>query len=148
MEWPAVVTAISTAAIAILIALPMFASLPLLRDARRVVGSLQRLTETLNTHASPALQSARSAVDEAKRMVETVRMEVEGVAGTSRDLRTRVTEVADDAGERLQEVGALLEILQEEVEETVLDVAAALRTTRRSTSVLGAMKRALLGRRR
>ena len=52
------------------------------------------------------------------------------------------------AEERLQDVGTLLDILHEEVEDTVLDVAAALRTTRRGVSVFGAMKRALLKRRR
>ena len=41
---------------------------------------------------------------------------------------------------------ALIDVLQYEVEETALDIAAAMRTTRRGTTVLRAMKRAFLGR--
>jgi hypothetical protein len=42
----------------------------------------------------------------------------------------------------------LLDVLHEEVEETVLDVAALLRTTRRGSGVARALKRVVLGRRK
>ena len=67
---------------------------------------------------------------------------------TSRDLRARLQRAADAAEGRLGDLEALLDVLYEEVEETALDVASALRTTRRGASVLSAMKRAFLRRSR
>ena len=64
---------------------------------------------------------------------------------TSRDIRTRVGNAADAAESRLLDLEALLDVVQEEVEETVLDVAAALRTTRRGSTILRSMKRIFLG---
>jgi hypothetical protein len=147
LEWTAVVTALSTAAIALLIAVPAVASVFVFAELKRAIAAMHRLVETLNRDAGPALQTARQAIDDAGTMVTSLRGEVEQIAGTSKEIRLRVVRAADAAEERLQDVGTLLDILHDEVEDTVLDVAAALRTTRRGVSVFGAMKRAFRRRR-
>ena len=48
---------------------------------------------------------------------------------------------------RLQDLDALVEVLQEEAEETALDVAALVRTVRRTGGVLGAARRMMRRRR-
>lgn len=141
MEWPAVVTAISTAAIALLLALPAVASFMLFRELRRAVGALERFGDTIQREVVPAIQSARGIAEQATQIATTVRTEVNGLVETSQDLRGRVTRAADATEDRLNDLEALLDVLYEEVEETALDVAAALRTTRRGVSVLGAVKR-------
>ena len=148
MDWPEVVTAISTAVIAILLALPAVASFFLFRELRRAVRTLERFGDTLEKEVVPAVQSARGVVEQASQVAVTVRTEVEGMAETSRDLRARVKRAADATEERLADLETLLDVLYEEVEDTALDVAAALRTTRRGASVFSAMKRAFFRRSR
>lgn len=141
MEWPAVVTAISTAVIALLLALPAVASFLLIRELRRAVRTMERFGETVRNEVLPAVQATRGIVDQASQIAASVRGEVDGILQTSQDLRGRVTRAADSTEDRLNDLEALLDVLYEEVEETALDVAAALRTTRRGVSVISAMKR-------
>jgi hypothetical protein len=146
MPWTDVVTAISTAVIAVLLALPALASFLLFRELRRAVRALERFSETLHKEIVPALQSARGVVEQANQLAGTVRSEVDAVIQTSRDLRTRVKRAANVAELRLTDLETLLDVVYEEVEDTALDVAAALRTTRRGAGVFSAMKRAFLRR--
>jgi len=86
--------------------------------------------------------------NDATRVVGSVRDEVEQIVATSRDLRTRVSGAAGALEERVRDLEAVLDVLQEEVEETALDVAAALRATRRGASLLRGLKRVFLRGRR
>jgi hypothetical protein len=65
---------------------------------------------------------------------------------SSKDLRARIRRATNAAEVRLSDLETLLDIVYEEVEDTALDVAAALRTTRRGAGVFAAMKRAFLRR--
>jgi hypothetical protein len=142
MEWPAVLTAVSTAAIAVLLALPAVASFLLFRELRRAVRALERFGDTVQREVLPAVQSARGVAEQATQIAAKIRGEVDGLVETSEDLRGRVKRAADATEDRLNDLEALLDVLYEEVEDTALDVAAALRTTRRGVSVIGAVKRA------
>jgi uncharacterized protein YoxC len=146
MPWTQVVIAISTAIIAILLTLPALASFFLFRETRRAVALLERSAETLQKEIVPSLQSARGLLQQANQVAGTVRGEIEAVVGTSRDLRGRVKRAADAAEARLTDLEALLDVVYEEVEDTALDVASALRTTRRGAGMFSAMKRAFLRR--
>jgi len=141
MEWPAVVTAIATATIAILLALPAIASFLLFRELRKAMRTLEKFGETIQRDVVPVIQSARGIAEQATQIATTVKTEVGGLVETSQDLRGRVKRAADATEDRLSDLEALLDVLYEEVEATALDVAAALRTTRRGVSVLGAVKR-------
>jgi len=145
--WMAVVTAVSAAVIAFSLVVLIVALVLVLRQLLTVSRQVEHLVETVDRDARPALASVRRTADEAGRVAEVVRGEVEAYAGTSRKLRGRVERFADSLEERLLEFETLLDVLQEELEATVLDVAAVLRTTRRGSGVLQAVKRAVLGRR-
>jgi hypothetical protein len=54
----------------------------------------------------------------------------------------------DRIEDRLVDLDTLVDVVQEEVEETVLDVSAALRTTRRGSALAGTVKRLLFGKSR
>jgi hypothetical protein len=86
--------------------------------------------------AGPALSDVRGLLD-------TIRTEAEAITGTSRALRERIVAAADAAGERLSDLGAVLDVMQEEVEDTALDVAATVRNVRRGLSVWRLGRRAL-----
>jgi len=146
MGWAEVVTAISTAIIA-LVALGL--GFVLLRSIGEVVGlrrGIERVVQLLDRDARPALESAKAMVEDAAKVVSSVRSETEGIVRSSKDVRDRLEQLIHRTEERLQDLDTLIDIVQYEVEETALDVAAALRTTRRGASVIRTMKRAFLGR--
>lgn len=109
---------------------------------------LRRLGRVLDRDGQPVLQAARAVAEDAGKIVSQLRGEVEQVVAASRALRVRVSGAAESLDDRARDLEAVLDILQDEVEETALDVAAALRATRRGTTVIRAVKRAFLRGRR
>ena len=136
-----VLTAISVAIIALMFVVLAIAALLSLRDVARLSRRLEGFTAALERDGPAMLDGARS-------VVSNLRDEVSQIVASSREVRERITRTAGSLEERVQDFEAVLDVLQDEVEETALDVAAALRATRRGTSLLGAMKRALLRGRR
>src|SRR5438309_895861 len=88
-------------------------------------------------------QLAGPAVSDVRQLIATIRTEAEGLAGTSRELRGRIVKAADAAEARLQDLDALLDVVQEEVESAVLDVTATLRGVRRGIWLVDWGRRAL-----
>ena len=140
--WTAVVVALALSVIAIVAVIFLVAQIQYLKELQRLAARFEALLTTLDRDARPALNSLRSTAEEGNRLVTLVRAEAEALADTTRGLRSRVEGAADRLGERFAEFETLADLLQDEVEETVLDVAAALRTTRRGAGILGTMKRA------
>ncbi|MCH6547202.1 MAG: hypothetical protein IH798_02040 [Gemmatimonadetes bacterium] len=142
MGWAEVVTAIAAAIIAVIALGLVVYAVPLLRQASRTSAALERFLER---DSRPLLENARSVVSEASQIASKLRLEIDGVIETSQDIRGRVKNAVDATEDRLLDLEALLDVLQEEMEDTVLDVAAAVRTTRRGTAVFRTMKRVFLG---
>ena len=84
---------------------------------------------------------------DARALAARLRLEVESYADLSADARSRMQGAMTAVQTRLEDLDALAEVLQEEVEETALSAASLLRTVRRSGSVFGAARRALRRRR-
>jgi hypothetical protein len=76
---------------------------------------------------------AGPAVTDVRQLVSAIRSETEALVGTSGDIRGRIVRAADAAEARLNDLDALLDVVQEEVEETALDVAATLHDVRAGT---------------
>lgn len=70
------------------------------------------------------------AVADVRHMVRSIRAEADALVGTSRDVRVRIIQAADAAEARLTDLDALMDVVQGEVEQTALDVAATLRDAR------------------
>ncbi len=148
MEWPAVLTAVSTMLIALMMLVLGVGGIVFMRDLVKLLNRLESAVGSLEHDARPALESARRAADEANKMFGTLRGEIDAVADTSRELRFKLSRAVDAVEDRLLDLDALVEVAQSELEETVLDVAAALRTGRRSKTIFKSIKRALGGRSR
>ena len=146
--WPSVVTALSTLVIALVVVGLVLAMLILLRRVTALSASMTRVLETVERDARPTIESVRRTAEEANRLGVAIRTEVEGFAGTSRRLRDRVERTSRALEERFSDLETLLDILQDEVEETVLDLAAVMRTTRRGAGLFQAARRVILGRKR
>jgi len=91
---------------------------------------------------------AGPAVGDVRQLVGAIRTEADSLVGTSRELRGRIISAADAAEARLAALDALFEVVQEEVETTVLDVAATFRTMRRGLSLLEWGRRTLKRRKK
>jgi len=146
MAWAEAVTAVSTAIIAVLLLAMAVAALSLLRDFRDLMRTAQRTIDTLERDARPALLAAKSITEDASKVVASFKDEAGDIAESVHDVRERFEVMIDRTEERLQDLDALIDVVHYEVEETALDIAAALRTTRRGATVVRAMKRAFLGR--
>lgn len=119
--WVGVVTAISlgvmaVAVIALAVALALAA-----RQAMRFFKLFEQL--------------AGPAVNDVRQLIGTIRTETESLVGTARDIRLRIVQAADAAEARLADVDALIDVVQEEVEDTALELAAGLRKARRGLSL-------------
>ncbi len=119
--WVGVVTAISLGVIALAIVAVSVALVLTARHATRFF----RLFEQL----------AGPAVTDVRQLIGAIRSETESLVGTARDMRLRIVRAADAAEARLADVDALLDVVQEEVEDTALEVAAGLRKARRGLTL-------------
>lgn len=147
MVWAEAVSAIALAVIAVVLAVCGVAWLRWLRELERLAGGIERLVTALDLEARPAITSVRSLADDASGIVRTIKAEVDHYRDRSEDVRERVAKLLDGIEDRVRDLEAVIDIVQFEIEESALDFAAALRTTRRSASILKAMKHALFGRR-
>jgi len=84
---------------------------------------------------------------DAKSATARLKGELDGYADLATETRLKLKRGVDTVEGRLQDLDALVEVLQEEAEETALDVAALVRTVRRSGGLLGAARQAMRRRR-
>jgi len=84
---------------------------------------------------------------DARAATARLKGELEGFADLATETRVKLRRGVETVEGRLTDLDALVEVLQEEAEETALDVAAFVRTVRRSGHVLGAARRAMTRRR-
>lgn len=145
--WPLIIIAVSTSVIALAVLVMLVGILGALRQLGQLSERMTRVVESLDRDARPTLESVRRTAEDAGEVVHTIRDEVRSLGSTSKDLRTRVERTAAAIEERFIEFDTLLDLLQDELEETVLDVSALLRTTRRGTGLMRGIRR-VLGRRR
>ena len=132
--WVAVVTALSLAVVALAVIVIAVSSVVAALGLRAFLRILREL--------------AAPAVGDVRQLVASIRNEAEGLVGTSRALRARIVGAADAAERRLADLDALFEVVQAEVETTVLDVAATVRLVRRGLSLADWGRRALKRRRK
>ncbi|MEK7667660.1 MAG: hypothetical protein AAB409_03340 [Gemmatimonadota bacterium] len=85
---------------------------------------------------------------DAKKAAARLKTEVDGFADLSGETRKKLRRAVTKVEDRLSDLDALVEILQEEAEDTALDVAALVRTARHPLSVFGVARAALRARRR
>jgi hypothetical protein len=111
-------------------------------------GRLEHLVDWIDKEAQPTVELARTVLEDTAHITAVVKGETKDFAETADKIRAGLLSVRDAAEERLQDLDTLLEVVQEEVEDTMLDVASALRTTRRGARVFKKVKRAFLGRSR
>ncbi len=127
--WVAVVAAISLAILAL-------AAIAIAVSSVAAALGVRAFLRVLRDLAGPA-------VGDVRQLVGSIRTEADSLVGTSRELRERIVKAADAAQTRLADLDALFEVVQEEVESTVLDAAASVRMVRRGLALVDWGRRAL-----
>ncbi|MDH4131276.1 MAG: hypothetical protein OEW17_04890 [Gemmatimonadota bacterium] len=100
---------------------------------------LHTAIESLRTEFSPALGAIHALSGETSRLATIIGNEAEELVKASQSLRHGLRE-------RLHNLEAIYEVLEEEVEETAIDVAVTLRTFRSGRGWFARIRRLLLGR--
>ncbi len=123
----------------------------LLAILSRLVGPLRRATavlESVQDDVKRSLAGVHRITEQAQDLLVVVRQEAGAFAQTSKRLRRQVVRGADRLQAKLQDLETLYDVVHEEVEDTALDVAAALRSVRRGNGMLGRVRRLLVPGRR
>ena len=138
--------------IAISLAIMALAWVVLFAAAAVTVVALEKRIDTMSDNLSGLRQDLGGMVEGARRVAEQgesivslVREEGEAYVETSRRFRRRLDHGIDRFSERAADLDALYEVVHEEVEDTALRFASALRTARLSTGIIA---KALRRRRR
>jgi uncharacterized protein YoxC len=127
---------IALAFVAIALALAMTA-----RQAAQEMRQLSGVMESLRADLAPALGAVAAVSNEGQRLAGIVGDEAEALVKASRALR-------EGLQERVANIEAIYEVLEEEIEETALEVAVTLRTVRSGAGWFGRLRRLLGGGRR
>jgi uncharacterized protein YoxC len=102
------------------------------RTLRKVDAALDGIGQDLR----PVLDRARAVGENLNFIVMSLRKEVDRVSDTVAVANDRLEEVLEAAEERVQELGALLDVVQGEVEDTLLTATSTLRGIRAGARML------------
>jgi hypothetical protein len=106
------------------------------------------LVDSLQDNAQQTLTAARRLTEQAQDLMVLVRHEAGAFAETGRRVRRKVVRGIDRVEERLADLETLYDVVHDEVEDTALDVAAALRSARQGNGMIGRVRRLLVPSRR
>lgn len=113
----------------------------------KVAGQLNHVSELtagLREDVSRTLRRGRRLLRRSEDVVGIVGQEASALAHASRRLRRKVERGSERIESRLEDLEALYDVVHEEVEDTALDVAAAMRSLRRRDGMIGRFRRLLV----
>lgn len=131
------ILALSFLGMAIAVAVAAFKALEQVKKVGALVDGLQ-------DDLSRTLKGVRNLAEQAQDVMVLVRHEAGAFAQTARRLRRKMVRGADRIEAKLEDLETLYDVVQAEVESTSLDMAAALRSVRRGTGMLGRVRRILV----
>jgi hypothetical protein len=146
-SWVGPTMAISLALIALSV---IGAAIAVIVVALRVSEQVKRVAhvvEGLQGDVAQMLQTARRLTEQGQDLVVLLRHEAGAFSETARRVRRKVTRGVDRLEGKLSDLETLYDLVHAEVEDTALDVTAALRSVRRGNGVLGRVRRLLVPQR-
>jgi MFS superfamily sulfate permease-like transporter len=147
-DWVGPTVAISLVVIAVSIlgvaAVLAYAALRMMKETRKVSTMIQGYQEDV----AQTLAGGRRLTDQAQDVLVLLRQEIGSFTQTSRRIRRKLIRGVDNIEAKLVDLETLYDLVHDEVEDTALDVAAALRTSRQGDGMLGRVRRMIVPSRR
>jgi hypothetical protein len=147
-DWVGPTVAISLVVIAVTVvgvaAVQAYTALRLVEEARKLSTMIRGHQEDV----AQAIAGARRLTDQGQDLLVLVRQEIGAFTQTSRRIRRKLVRGVDNIEAKLVDLETLYDLVHEEVEDTALDVAAALRTSREGNGMLGRVRRLIVPSRR
>jgi len=98
----------------------------------------------LKSDLDETLSGIRQLTGQGQELMSVVRLEAGAFVQTGRRIRRKVSRGVDRVERRLEDLEALYDVVHEEVEDSALDVAAALRRVRQGNGMIGRVRRLLV----
>jgi hypothetical protein len=143
-EWVGPTAAISLVVIAVTV---LGTAAVLAYTALRIMGETRKLSTMIQGYQEDVAQTlagARRLTDQGQDLLVLLRQEVGAFTQTSRRIRRKLVRGVDNIEAKLADLETLYDLVHEEVEDTALDVAAALRTSREGNGMLGRVRRLIV----
>ncbi|AMW04855.1 DUF948 domain-containing protein [Gemmatimonas phototrophica] len=102
----------------------------LLAALREGVKKLNASLERIATDTRPILANANAIVGDARDMVATVKRDVQVVSDAAAAVGDTILDAAEITAQRVDEVNAVLDVIQDELEETAITAVTAIRGVR------------------
>ena len=106
------------------------------RRFRQSLDTMDEALKTVGRDARPVLDRARAVGENLNFIVMSVRREVDRVGDTIASANERLEEALEAAEARVQDLTVLIDVVQGEVEDTVLSATSALRGLRTGARLL------------
>jgi len=124
IAWAQIIMAVMLVLITLAVLALMVATYILVR---RLTRTIERTMERLTPQAQQIMTRASGIADDAGLIARSARKEAESMLATVQRLNGQLREFADAAETRVRELGAVLDVVQEEAEELLLDATATAR---------------------
>lgn len=102
----------------------------LLATMREGVKKLNGTLDRLTSDTQPLLSNARAMVEDARDMVATVKRDVSAVSGAAAAMGDTILDAVEVTSQRIDEVNAVLDVVQDELEDTAITAISAVRGVR------------------
>lgn len=135
-RWVDVLTSIASIVIAlalIAIAIPL---IPAAWNSRKMYARINKNIERFQGDVRPIVRNASDVMDNLNYISASIRTDVEQFKGTIDSAQTRLTAAAEVAEQRINELNALLGVVQEEAERIFIDTASTIRGVKVGASAL------------
>jgi hypothetical protein len=112
----------------------------LLLTVRQGVTRLNSVLEQFAADTKPLIGKATEVVSDAREVVAMLRTDVERVTDAAGEISEQLLAAADATARRVDDVNAVLDVLQEELEDTAIATVAAVRGVRVGARTVAAAK--------
>lgn len=146
--WVGPTVAISLLVIALSVLGIVLGALIALRQGIKGGEALAREVGELRRELAPALQALASMGKDGAEIADMAKEEVREIVYSARRLRKDVEKGLTRTRRRLADFEAVVDVVQDEFEETALDVTSALHTVRTGSGMLGQLRRLIIAPRR
>ncbi len=116
-------------------------TISLIRKVREPLREISNAASELNARLQPILSNIERASEQARQIASRLQTDANEVGQTVRHASASTRNVVELVEDRVAEIAALLEVVQDEAEETFLSTASLLRGLRRGGKQVSRVKR-------